>query len=220
VENNPDFKYSNYVIRNSKKGGAFNNLELVFNHDSGKYEYEIASYLIQLLICDYLDKHGCLHLVQPPYLVQLPRDYIRNPKYVQRDDEARKAKEKRDDDDRKEKKKRVDERQYSIIYAIKREMKEMCHKRFGFCLMSDHYTRFAPDLYQYGEYYMKRWHDDEVPLHEIQEEAKRLIDDALDKDPTLEFLETVGAVMGVSDTGDDTTDEEWSEYFARNPDLF
>jgi hypothetical protein len=67
---------------------------------------------------------------------------------------------------------------------------------------------------------MKRWHDDEVPLHEIQEEANRLIDDALRENPSLASLETVGAVMSVSDTCDNTTDKEWSEYFARNPDLF
>jgi hypothetical protein len=188
MENNPDFKYSDYIKRVSNKGRAFRNLELVFNHDSGKYEYEKAPLLIQILICDYLDRFGCLHLVQPPYLVQLPRDYIRNPKYVQRDDEARKAKEKRDDDDRKEKKKRVDERQYIIAVRVKYKIRELCHKRFGFCLMSDHYMRFVPDLQQYGEYCMKRWHDDEVPLHEIQEEANRLINVALEKDPSLEFL--------------------------------
>lgn len=85
--------------------------------------------------------------------------------------------------------------------------------------MSNLYTRFAPDWEQYGNYCMNRWHTDEVPQHEINEEATRLIDDALCKDPTLEFLETVGAVMGVPDTGDDTTDEEWSQFFEKYPHL-
>ena len=175
----------------------------MFDLDSGNYEYGNAPPLIQILICDYLDRFGCLRLVQPPC------DYIRNPEYVQRDDDARKAKEKR-----------VMNRQYTIAVKVKYKIREICHKRFGFCLMSDHYTRFVPDLQQYGEYCMKRWHDDEVPLHEIQEEANRLIDDALRENPSLASLETVGAVMSVSDTCDNTTDKEWSEYFARNPDLF
>lgn len=71
VEYNGNFRYSDYVKRDSKKKGTFRNLRLVLTSDSKYYAYEKAPRLVQILICDYLDRFGCLYLVQPPC------DYIR-----------------------------------------------------------------------------------------------------------------------------------------------
>ena len=62
--------------------GVMKNLQLVTNL-VGVPMYDDASWIIQVLLCDYLDMFSSLSLVQPP------DDYVRNPVCVQRDDKIR-----------------------------------------------------------------------------------------------------------------------------------
>jgi len=195
------FKINEYVHRSIWNG--MNVLVLVKDH-FGVPKYNDAQWIIQVLLCDYLDNFGNLGLVQPPV------DYIRNPACVQRDAY-------------KESQKKIvsENRDIRLRLCITNAVRNACHTRFAFSNRGMSYVSFLPDWY--GGYLASRleaWPDDEMPVETLEKEANRLINVALEKDPSLASLETVGAVMGVSDTGDDTTYEDWSNHFARHPDLF
>jgi hypothetical protein len=91
-------------------------------------------------------------------------------------------------------------------------MKGECKKRF--CLHSeDKYNRLQPDWDAYREYCIKKWPDDEVPRDEIQKEAQRLIDSALEQDPTIAVITYDKQVVVVEDEDDEPTEQEWTEAF-------
>lgn len=178
AENDPNFSYAVYVWRGKKYKGANRDLNLVMG-SSGKYAYDEASPIIQTLICDYLDRFECLDRVIPPV------DYIRNPNYVQRDEKAKEKAKEEAKEEAKKKATRIVYRDVYIIHKIKVAMEKLCWIRFGYCGFGTRYEVFAPDWDAYRDYCMKRWHDDEVPATEIDAEATRLINDALDKNPEL-----------------------------------
>lgn len=186
------FRFKMYIRRIQKRGRATNNLQLVTNL-VGVPMYDGASWIIQVLLCDYLDEFCCLHLVQPP------DGYQRNPAYVRRDEDSSKAKQHR-----------IKHRGVSIIHDLKVAMKGECKNRFGLH-WEDKYNRLQPDWVAYYEYCIKKWLDDEVPKDEIQKEAQRLIDSALEQDPTIAVITYDKQV--VVDEDDEPTEQEWTEAF-------
>ena len=81
---NGKFDVRKYVYHNKHHGendcvGTVEKHSLVTNSD-GVSTYNDASWIIQVLLCDYLDKLGYLSWVQPPV------GYIRNPVCVHRDE--------------------------------------------------------------------------------------------------------------------------------------
>lgn len=184
------FRFKIYIRRIKKYGSAMNNLQLVTN-PIGVPMYDGASWIIQVLLCDYLDKFGCLHLVQPP------NGYQRNPAYVRRDEDSYKAKQER-----------IKHRGISIIHNLKNAMKGLCRQKFG-SLGEDKYNLLQPDWDAYHEYCINKWLDDEVPPDEIRKEAQRLIDSALEQDPTLAVITYEKQVVVVNEP----TEQEWIEAF-------
>ncbi len=177
------FKYKMYIHRTKKYWMAMKNLKLVRN-PLGVPMYDGASWIIQVLLCDYLDEFSCLSLVQPPV------DYIRNPAYVQRDEKYLRVKQDR-----------VRNRGTLIIESLKFVMKGICRQRFG-TFGEDKYNLLQPDWLQYHAYCVNKWLDDEVPADEIRKEAQRLIDSALKQQPTLAIIPGVLEQQVVDDTTD------------------
>jgi hypothetical protein len=160
---------------------------------SGVPKYNLASWILQVLVCDYLDMFSSLSLVQPP------DDYIRNPACVRRDEHARQMKILS-----------MQNRDIRVRLIISVAVKKQCYKKFRFSLFSSIYTKFLPDWDSgYLDQCLFTWPNDEVLVEMLEEEVNRLIDDALKKNPSLDYLETIGAVS-VTDT-DDTTGEEKEE---------
>ena len=186
------FSFKMYICRTKMYERAMKNLQLVTNL-VGVPMYDGASWIIQVLLCDYLDEFCCLHLVQPP------NGYQRNPAYVRRDEDSSKAKQLK-----------IKHRDISIIYNLKIAMKGQCRQRF--CLYwEEKYNLLQPDWDAYREYCIKKWPDDEVPRDEIQKEAQRLIDSALEQDPTIAVITYDKQVVVVED--DEPTEQEWTEAF-------
>lgn len=197
--NSKQFNIADYVFRIKKRGPAIRNLMLIKNPNEVP-TYKVASWIIKIAVCDYLDEFESLHLVEPPL------DYIRNPACVQRDEESRKATQQR-----------IACRYVDITYRLKEAMSQQCWMRFG-CSKSDtRYDRFQPDWEQYRVYCMNRWSDDNVSQAEIDAEATRLIELALEKDPTIACLPVVATVLPVDD---DTSDEDWDDFYEQYPHLF
>jgi hypothetical protein len=193
------FKITNYVRRSRKYGSATGNLRLV-NNLIGVPEYNNALPIIQVAVCDYLDKFKSLELVKPP------SDYIRNPVCVKRDEELRKAEQQR-----------VEQRHVYIIPRVIQAMSEKCWDRFRCSKYDTRYGKFQPDWVQYRIVCMKKWSDTNVSQAEIDAEATRLIELALEKDPSIAHLPVVATVQVVDD---DMPDEDCEELFNLYPDLF
>jgi hypothetical protein len=75
----------------------------------------------------------------------------------------------------------------------------------------DKYNLLQPDWDAYHDYCVNKWPDDEVPADEIRKEAQRLIDSALEQDPTLANIPCVSEKR--ENVVDETTEEEWDEAF-------
>ena len=91
----------------------------------------------------------------------------------------------------------------------------MCHKQFGFNNHGMSYEHFLPDWHNgYLATCLEEWPDGEMSAETLEKEAIRLIKVALEKNPSLAFLETVYAVTYVPKDEDECNIvEEVSTYF-------